>query len=866
MTRRNPPPGQIAQIQVPGVSAQPLGGVRPASPPPPDLSRLQRFRGLSQSVERFLGASADNDRLKSSQEAAAAFAQLSPEAREKINSADPQERIEALNAHFDQMAKDGIISRADHPRFQAFFREQALRAEVGDLNRRLEARLSEAQAIYDDNGSLIGGADPEAIFAEEMEDLAGTFAFGDPFARRQVGEELVQSREQFLSAFAGARAQAMEQASRDQVTDQAFNLATETVSQALGGGTPIEDADLSPLIRIMSDAREKYGQEDARRLVIDGVATEIGRLRSNDRFNDALALLGRLEGLRDSNRNPIVRDADTATRLSELREALEREAEVQEDRDWREGQQLRQRNLQTADNDILRLVLGRQTEGATFAQIEREAQEYIDGQPSDIQGVLLDNLDNLLEQEKREAFASDPEVLENFRSAALTGGLDTAEILAANQAGEITAQDAQGLLDQVSTQRSMLDALPPVAQQAMEQIPSRYTIEGAPASLRNELADIGLDRELELRARLEEYWVANQDTPPAQREAEFRRITREFDLQSRQDAATIRQDFQSRSQQARERILGKEGTLTLTLGDVYAERDNLSQEAFESALSSVRSVDRTRQDLRAKTLGPFRSQLSTSLTAFAISEGLDSQYDPFINTLQTAFTQELDALADRFEAEVLPNTDPSRVGQAYREFMQTEFNDKVLPKLDPMASEIINRMQGGEEAGEVVEEVREATQDPTTLPVNVELYPELEEFSMAQRKEAPRVAARAIRQAPPERQADLFLQVAPRLGIKAQEVLDGQIVLESPRQVVSFGGIPARTGPSAVVPISILAETTATKYQVPLFTSQEEFGKFTDDNDQMERLMQALQIPAERRAFWAQSQLAAISRVHGQPE
>ncbi len=878
MTRRNPPPGQIAQIQVPGVSAQPLGSIRPASPPPPDLSRLQRFAGLSQSVERFLGASADNDRLLSGQEAAAAFAAMTPEEREQLNSDDPEVRKQVLDTHLDKLVDSGILSRADHPRFQAAFRKQAYRAEVQDAYQRSLNRLGELTAIHDGEGSLQPTITPEEIWTEEQAKVAETFAAQDPFARRQVAEEFLQLEQDFNAKASATQAQALEGAARDEVKNEVFNYLMGVVQHAedTDGQSPIASADLSAFGRIVGQARGEYGMKDSRAIAVAGADNAIQVLRSQDRFNEALEVLGLLERARDSSGNLIVRDADTQARVAELRENLEREEERQNDRDWREEQQIRQRNLQTADNDILRLVLTRQDEGATFAQIKREATDYIMGtagqeaQPSDIQGVLLDNLDNLLEQEKREAFVSDPEVLENFRSAALTGGLDTAQILDANQSGEITATDAQGLLDQVSTQRSMLDALPPVAQQAMEGIPGRFKIEGAPASLRNELADIGLDRELELRARLEEYWVANQAAPLPQREADFRRIAREFDLETRQDAATIRQDFQSRSEQARERILSKEGTLTLTLADVYAERDNLSQEAFESALARVKNVARSRQDLRAKTLGPLRAQLSISLETYELSEGIGGVPESLLSSLRTVYTQELDALADRFEADVLPTTDPSRVDQAYREFVQEEFNTKVLPRLDPLAAEIVSRMQDGESASEVTSQVRQSSEDPTEIPVNLRDFPELEEFSQALPKDRARVAASAIRLAPPGRQADLFLEVAPRLGIKAQEVLDGQVVLDGGTQR-AFGGFAAPTrspltpnAPSAqvVIPISLLAETSTTKYQVPLFVSDKEFTDFFNDETKAERLLTSLGIPENRREFWMRQQAKIIARVH----
>lgn len=857
MTRQAPNPGQIAQIQVPGVSAQPLGGVRPASPPPPDLSRLQRLASLSQSVARFLDAYGDNDRIKSQQEAAAAFADLDPDTRKKLDSGSPEERIEALNAHFDRLTKRGIISRADHPRFQAFFREQALRAEVGDLNRRLEARLSEAQAVYDDNGSLVGEADPEAIFAEEMEGLAGTFAFRDPFARRQVGEELVQSREQFLSAFARTRAQAMEQASRDQVTDQAFELAAETVSQAFGGGTPIEGADLSPLIRIMSDAREKYGQEDARRLIIDGVATEIGRLRSSDRFNEALALLGRLEGLSDANRNPIVRDADTATRLSELREALEREEEEQNDRNIRTQALERQEDLQRGQGEILRHIFVGQEQGATLEQIRESRYNLIRANyKENLQGELLGFMETELRRAEDRSLTSEAGTIQRLRRMAVDGELTPDVVL--ESWDSLSWNDAKELLQAADDQANVRNSYPAEVRQLVEETPAFFSVPGAPYSEQSRLLGVGSQRLGELHQRLRSSWNSTEGEPDIKRRQALRDIGFEFEKENRELLNAEREKYQARVSSV-ESELTQRG-LALTDAEVLQYADTLPQEILDKWVDRATNVSARVADQRSKAEGASIGRASRLVDQYILRN--PELADHAAEVMET-FTQQIYEEFDRFEREDLPNLRGSQVFSGYRNAAREIIQNTIIPQVSPLLDTVQERVQGGQSPEEALQTTAGEFSSPP--PVDLERFPELRVWAGTDPTDAEarfKAASKAILSAPPERQADLFIEAATRMGIKADEVLEGQARLIG-RRVVSTGLGPRRVDADRYLPIDFLAQSRA-KYLIPLFESKQEFSTFIDRQEDMERLMDRLDIPESDWPTWVQIQKERIQLIHGQ--
>ena len=868
MTRVTPNPGQIAQIQTTGVAAQQIGQVRPGSPPPPDLSRLNRFADLSRSVAGFLDAYGDNDRLKSRQEADAAFAQMPQEIREKLSSGDPKDRIAALDGYLDGLVKSGQFNRADHPRFRNQFYAQAARAEVNDLATRLEGRLSDAQAIYDENGSFVGEADPESILAEEMEAMKGAVALSDPFAVRQVGGELLQVQESFRSAFGKARSQAMEQAARDEVKDSIYNLVNGIVEGSFeDGGMPIESADLSGAVRAMEDAVKKYGFEDGRRLGIAAFQTAIGELLANDKPEAADALLDRLEALRDTNRNPIIRDTDSVDLVSGLRERIGVAIERKEDEDYQNEERLYRRNLRSAQGDLLVLAIGGQREGKTFAQIEAEGYARIQQAPSEVQGVLMDSFDNLLENEKREAFQSDPEVLENFKAGTLNGSLAPEEVYEALDTGEITADDANALLADLTSQESMEQALPASVQEILESTVTEFQIEGATSTLRAELELQGRDRQDELRNRLTEYWLENGETAPGVRDAGMRRIAREFRQETREIVRAEQEDFLQRSTAARQSLLQKRASLTLTEADILNVQGDLPQEVVESLLDSLPTISARRADLRAKSIAPYRSRLNLGLEAFSVDQGLDPSYDPLLSTLRQVYEQELEGMADRFEAEVLPNTDPSRVQQAYTEFMRAGFNEDILPKLDPVAAEIVSRIEEGVGAVEAVETVRSEQAEPDSV-VDVERYPELTAFASAQGPARLEAAKQALVKADPERQAEVFLQLAPRLGIKADEVLRGQIAVQTTRLVRVDSGprisVPDR---GTVVPIEVLASSTTAKYQTPLFTSVQEFQTFaTERPGDMEEILNTLGIPPNRHARWQALQKAAIERVHSATE
>ena len=858
MTRQAPDPGQIPQIQVPGVSAQPIGGVRPASPPPPDLSRLQRFASLSQSVGRFLDAYGDNDRIKSQQEAAIAFQELDEETRNKLNSGSPEERLDALNAHFDKLSKEGIIHRADHPRFRAFFREEALRGEVNDLNRRLEARISEAQAVYDENGSLVGEADPEAIFAEEMEGLEGTFAFGDAFARRQVGEEIVQTRERFLNAFSSARAQALEQAARDQVKDQAFEFASEVVAQALGGGVPISEADLSPLVRIMENAKTKYGETDSRRIVVDGVATVVGRLRDSNRFGEALEWMDRLETFRDSSRNLVVRDADTSARLSGLREALEREDEQQNDRDIRNRAIERQENLQRGQGEILRHIFVGQEQGADLSQIRESRYNLIlrNYRDEGIQGELLSFMETELRRAEDRSLTSDVPTLQRLRQMSIGGTLTVDAVIDASD--DLSWNDTKELLQAADDQAGARNAYPAEVRQLVDATSSFFAIPGAPYSEQTRLLTLGSERVGELHRRLQAAWLASEGQPEIDRRQALRGVAFDFEKESREILDAERTEYQSRVSSAMSELTSR--GLALTEAEVLQYANTLPTEFLDDWKNRAINVSARVADQRSKAEGAAIGRASRLLDQYLIR---NPDLEDFGAEVLETFTQQIYEEFDRFEQEELPNLPGSQVFAGYRNAARRIIQESIIPQVSPLLDTVQDRVGSGQAPDEALEQTAREFQGPDS--VDLTRYPELSRWAALDKADAEaryEAVSKAILGAPPERQPDLFLQAAQRMGIKAEEVLNGQARLLGSR-VVSTGLGPLRVSADRYLPIEFLAQSRA-KYLIPLFTSTEELSTFVNRQEDMERLMERLDIPESDWATWLQIQKQRIRLIHGE--
>ena len=862
MTRVTPNPGQIAQIQTTGVAAQQIGQVRPGSPPPPDLSRLNRFANLSRSVTQFLDAYGDNDRLKSRQEADAAFAQMPQEIREKLSSGDPKERIAALDGYLDGLVKSGQFNRADHPRFRNQFYAQAARAEVNDLATRLEGRLSDAQAIYDENGSFVGEADPESILAEEMEAMKGAVALSDPFAVRQVGGELLQVQESFRSAFGKARSQAMEQAARDQVKDQVLSIADGLVAESLAGGVPIEEADLSSLVQLMEEARNEYGMEDSRRLVVAGFQSKIGQLLANDQPEAADALLDRLSTLRDSNRNPIIRDADTLEAISELREGVDREIERKEDRERTEELQERAIQITRGQSEILRHIYADYEGDVPYDQIDRTRRILIErNYDPAVQGELLQFLTNELDRAKRRDAASDPQVLRNLRQELYQGNLTEQEITEAVAADEISGPEGTQLSQELQLQSDLYDGMGDQARGILEDQTSSFSIPGAPAEVETESLALGHERDQLLRGQLQDYWDTSSEVDPITRRAETRRMIRDFHEETKRIANERRVAFQERTSQAEGRLALMEAGYTLNIAAVNKERGNLTQVAYEDYIRRAQATEYRLDNIRKQVIGPLRAESAQVLETFYSSNFIEDPVEA--NNARTLINTQVEAIGDRFESDILPTlagSPETGVIKAFREYAQSEWQKEVLPLFEPAAAELLRRIDDKEQSPqEALEDVGASVREVLST-VDLEKYPELRKYDS---KRTPQSAVDAVVNADPKRQVALVRVLAPQLGMKADEILKGRAILT--KRGFKGGGIdaPGQADRRVTIPTEFIANDSFLKYNTPFFTSKEQFRSWSKTNNQLDSLLKALRVPEADAARWTELQEDAIERVHG---
>lgn len=873
MTRVTPNPGQIAQIQTTGVAAQQIGQVRPGSPPPPDLSRLNRFANLSQSVTRFLDAYGDNDRLKSRKDAEAAFAAAPQELRDKLTSGDPTERLGAVDEYLDRLVRSGEIRKADHPRFRNHFRVQAGRAELTELATNLNNRIAtDAGRIYDGEGSLAPEIAAGQVLAEEMEKLQGSLALQDPFVARQLGGEILEIQSRFTSAYGNAQAQAMEEAARGQVKNQVLEFAQSLTANEESQAGDIVDADMTPLLGIMDEARKGYDMDDVRRIVVAGFQTEIGILLSRDKPVMAEAMLEKLASLRDSSKNLLIRDADTLELISGLREKIGKDIEEQENRERSEEEYERQKALRDHRNWIYSDFATGSREGLSPGEIAQRIYmkiHDIQNVPVELRGELLEISATLEDKYKSRDRVDDSSRYDELQGV-LAAGIPTEQardlVDAEWEAGNIGGDHYAALRDKIDSRASWEGLLSSDGLRDRDTLGTLFDFEDAPGSRRRDLLNMGSDKLAEHARLLDRIYKQNADKPPGEIAAALDQASDEFNQKARAEAREIQLEIEEEQAQAQAAFDLKITQGTATMADMAAAMKVLPPSRQQQLIYGLERMGAKNQDIRNKTLYPALNQIDD--IARRLLNEVPGDFVEENRILRTAdFAKNLVREEfDRITVEVYPNAEPQQRETLGRKTIEEFIREKVIPQMDEQEAFLFQQIEAGADAGEAVEEARARFGSGVGIEVDVAQYPELApvvQLSGTDLDKARREARRVLTKASPQRQEEMLGEIAPLLGIKFDEVLNGRIFIQTGRERREPGSSEF-IDVGVTIPTTSLAGNSQAKWNTPLFSSQEEFKAARQQPEKMAKLFELYGIKDEAsQDAWMKKQADQIVRVHG---
>jgi soluble P-type ATPase len=807
----------------------------------------------------------DNDRLKSRQEADAAFNDLTPEERELVNTGSPEDVKAFLDKKFNSLVKQGVLRNADTPRFRNAFNRETLRSQYASLQGQLDQVFDEVSFTYDENGDLASEVDPEEIWSRELAKIQSSNAWADPAARRQTADELSNIRLQFDAQFAAKQAQAREKAVEDLYSSTARQEMETIIGDAINDGTPIEEADLSGLVRLTTEHRKEFGRQDAQKLLLDTTITLVNQQVGAGHATEAEKLLDRVARLRDENGNKMFRSNEDVDRITRAQEALDREVERQDDRDRTEELQERAIQITRGQSEILRHIYADYDGEVPYEQIDRARRILIDrNYPPEVQGELLQFLTEEIDRSKRRDAASDPTVLRDLSSQLYSGQLEEQEITEAVAAGEISGREGEELRQELQQQGDLYDGMGTQTREILDAQRTRFTIPGATAEVQIAESDFGQQRDQQLRGKLQDYWDTSTEEDQFTRRAKVREIAREHDEESLRLANERRVAFQERTSESEGRLALMEAGYTLTIAAVNKERANLTQASYEDYIRRAQATEYRLDNIRKQVIGAIKNENTLILDTFLSENFIEDPAEA--NRLRIILNSETDAIGDRFESDILPTlagSPETGVIKAFREYAQNEYRESLLPQFEPATAEIFRRISEGERPQQAVEDVGASTRE-VEASVDLEKFPELREYDS---KRTPKSAVNAVLEADPKRQTALVRVLAPQLGLKADEVIYGSIRLKDPdagpgnlRGRLRGTQAPPAQGKRVVIPTDFIAKDPHLKYNTPFFTSKEEFRAYP--NERLNSLLKALRIPEADVDRWTELQEDAIERVH----